>query len=111
MHYCYLIYSQKCNTTYIGITDDYNKRLSQHNGILAGGAKATKKADDWEFKKIISVEDKSTAASLEWYWKHYQNKNGKWCHLSGLDMREKRLEQLKERFNYQIVELKKETNI
>lgn len=40
----YFIYIIKCkdHTYYIGKTNDIKKRLQQHNGVVAGGAKYTR---------------------------------------------------------------------
>jgi len=75
MWYCYLIYSELKNRTYIGFTNNLQNRIKQHNGILSGGAKATTLANDWKYIKIIESSDKKSALSLEWHWKN--NKNSK----------------------------------
>ena len=31
MYYLYIIVSQRVNKHYVGITDDYNRRLEEHN--------------------------------------------------------------------------------
>ena len=77
MYYCYLIYSQK--KTYIGITNNFKKRIQQHNGLLSGGAKATRGYHDWKYFIIVSgFNNKSQAMRFEWLWKHVKNKNNKW---------------------------------
>ena len=44
----YLVYILKCdNLTYIGMTNDFFRRWQQHNQILSGGAKYTKKGCEW----------------------------------------------------------------
>lgn len=70
MYYCYLIHSQnQPRMTYIGITNDLNRRLQQHNGVLQGGAKATRRFCDWQYIMWIQLKDHRTAAQLEWKWK------------------------------------------
>jgi structure-specific endonuclease subunit SLX1 len=69
MWHCYLLYSESTNRTYIGITNNLDKRIKQHNQELSGGAKATKIAQDWKYQKTIQVPDKSTALSIEYQWK------------------------------------------
>lgn len=77
--HCYLIRSKSYpNHTYIGSTNNLEKRLKQHNQILAGGAKATKKHKDWELVKSVKRESMSNAISFEYYWKHYKSSSGKW---------------------------------
>jgi predicted GIY-YIG superfamily endonuclease len=91
-YYCYLL-SNSSDHTYIGITNNLDIRLDQHNSILPGGAKATKKSTDWKFERILSGFDKSSAGSFEWYWKHVQKKDGKWRKTSsGIINKLKRLD-------------------
>lgn len=66
---CYLIYSETFNTTYIGITTDIERRIKQHNQILKGGAKYTKRANDWKYMAVLSNLDRSNASKLEIEWK------------------------------------------
>jgi predicted GIY-YIG superfamily endonuclease len=76
---CYILNSEKKsfeNHTYIGSTNDFNRRLRQHNGELKGGAKATQK-----LKPLIPIiliegfdEDKKKALSYEWTLKHPNGK-------------------------------------
>jgi predicted GIY-YIG superfamily endonuclease len=87
MWHCYLIYSETKNRTYIGFTNDLEKRIKQHNGIIQGGAKSTRFANDWKYIKIIEVVDKNSALSLEWYWKNQKNRKEKWEKTVGLDNR------------------------
>jgi len=93
MYYCYLITNEH-NQCYTGITNDLNKRIKQHNGILKNGAKCTKKSKLWSYHTVIGVfETRSDVSSFEWYWKHVQNKNNsKWRKTSaGLRNRMQRL--------------------
>lgn len=103
MHYCYLIYAD--NLTYIGTTNNLEKRLMQHNNILSGGAKATKKSNNWNYHTTVKFNTKSEALSFEWMWKHYKNKNNKWVGTrSGITNKIKRLNEIKDR--YEIIEIK-----
>lgn len=72
--YCYCLQSNsKC--TYIGSTIDPDRRLRQHNRELAGGAKATGRAEGW--KRICCVTgfpDERSALQFEWKWKHSSKK-------------------------------------
>jgi predicted GIY-YIG superfamily endonuclease len=93
-YYCYLLIAD--NDTYIGITNNLEKRLEKHNGLIEGGAKATRKHNNWVFHTIIGdFADKGEAASFEWYAKHVQSKNGKWRRTdSGIDNKLKRINEL-----------------
>lgn len=105
MWYCYLIQSKSNpNYTYIGTTNNFEKRLKQHNGILKGGAKATRKFSDWLIVKLVKFENKNDALSFEWYWKHYKTKNNKWLRTkSGIDNKIKRLDELKLLYDFNAV--------
>lgn len=90
---CYLISSRSHPTsTYIGSTNNIARRLDQHNSILIGGAKATRKHNDWELIKLVEQPDRSAAIRFEYYWKHYKTKSGTWRNTrSGIDNKLKRL--------------------
>jgi len=104
-YYCYIIVSKSHNNyTYVGTTNNLEKRLDQHNGKLKGGAKATKKYDDWEYYKIIEFNDNKNAMRFEWYMKHYKTTKEKWIHVkSGLNNKLKRLNELVESYNCIII--------
>jgi ribA/ribD-fused uncharacterized protein len=82
--YCYLLESVDKRRTYIGATVDVDRRLDQHNGKLAGGAKATK-GRAW--KRILYVggfpswED---TLSFEWAWKYHSPRKGVEGRIAGL---------------------------
>jgi putative endonuclease len=59
--------------TYIGITKNIARRLDQHNGLLAGGAKSTRATHgEWTVMYLVKGfgEDKSAALRFEYAWKH-----------------------------------------
>jgi structure-specific endonuclease subunit SLX1 len=72
---CYCLATvQGSPKTYIGITPDLDRRLSQHNGLQAGGAMATK-GRIWE--RICHVKgfpDHRAALQFEWRWKQLSRK-------------------------------------
>ena len=72
----YLVYILICdNLTYIGMTNNFFKRWLQHNGILSGGAKYTKKGKEWYPICIIDgFETKSEAMQCEWKIKSKKRK-------------------------------------
>ena len=74
---CYMIHHHFQNT-YVGITNDFTHRLKQHNGIIKGGAKATKKFEDWVLGYYISGFDtKNSVLSFEWHMHHPNGKRKK----------------------------------
>jgi structure-specific endonuclease subunit SLX1 len=65
--------SGRCKT-YIGFTVDLDRRLKQHNGLLTGGAKATR-GRTWE--RVCHVRgfvSEKAALQFEWAWKYYSRK-------------------------------------
>ena len=71
-HYCYLLQSlSNNNRTYVGYTNDPPKRLRQHNGEIAGGAKYTRSYRPWRIICILEgFPDKRTALQFEWRMHH-----------------------------------------
>jgi predicted GIY-YIG superfamily endonuclease len=66
-YYCYLIIpTANQNYSYIGITNDLNKRIKQHNKIIKGGAKCTRRYDDWKYNNYVKCCSKSNALKLEY---------------------------------------------
>lgn len=76
--------------TYIGATMDKERRLRQHNGLLAGGARATgKRPLNWyRVCYVRGFASWNAALSFEWHWKHYSRK----CLGTPLDKRRKGLD-------------------
>jgi predicted GIY-YIG superfamily endonuclease len=71
----YLLLNTSNNKTYVGITNNIDKRIKQHNGILKGGAKFTRafKGDgEWILLTSINNLNKIRASKME-----YQIKNSK----------------------------------
>jgi predicted GIY-YIG superfamily endonuclease len=59
--------------TYIGITKNITRRLDQHNGLLAGGAKSTRATyGTWSVMYTVGGfgQDKGSALRFEYAWKH-----------------------------------------
>ena len=92
MWYCYLLYSESANRTYIGITNNLTKRLKQHNQLITGGAKSTKITQDWYYYLTVKMPNKSTALSYEYQWKK----------SIGLEKRVKKCTELINQFNLSI---------
>lgn len=82
-YYCYVILSDCKKRTYIGKTNNLERRLKQHNGILSGGAKATK-GRQWDFFAYVTgFETESEVLSFEWWLKHPYGK--RYSKLSGVN--------------------------
>lgn len=62
----YLLFNNSNNCTYIGITNNPERRLRQHNKEIAGGAKyTTSKNCLWKYYGFIPGLEKNIALSLE----------------------------------------------
>ena len=74
----YLVYMLKCdNLTYIGMTNDFLRRWRQHIGDLKGGARYTKKKQDWYPILIIDgFETMKEAMQCEWKLKRNKKYRG-----------------------------------
>jgi len=90
MYLCYII-SNNSSRTYIGYTNDFKKRIRQHNGEISGGAKYTTAHmcnDGWTPILLISgIENKHNALSLEWRMKRSKNMLGKLKPNYGINIR------------------------
>lgn len=64
----WFVYLLRCadDTLYCGVTTDLSKRLRQHNGELAGGAKYTKVRQPCQLIYSERVADRSTACKREY---------------------------------------------
>ncbi|SMN00743.1 COG2827: putative endonuclease containing a URI domain [uncultured Candidatus Thioglobus sp.] len=63
----WVVYLLKCtnNSLYCGVTNDINKRLRQHNGEIAGGAKYTRANAPCELVYQEKAKDRSLAQQRE----------------------------------------------
>lgn len=48
----YVLLSREGRRTYVGVSTDAERRLAQHNGRLAGGAKATRPGRPWSLGAV-----------------------------------------------------------
>jgi len=63
------------NRTYVGATNNFKRRLRQHNGEIKGGARATFAKRPWEPVVVVSGFDtQSFALKFEWALKHFNRK-------------------------------------
>jgi predicted GIY-YIG superfamily endonuclease len=92
-YYVYILINDE-DHTYIGITNNLEKRLEAH--ITKTGAKATKKSTSWKYYKIYGMFTRPTALRFEWYCKHEQSlKTGKWRKTkSGIENKIKNINKL-----------------
>lgn len=70
---CYILKSQtNPNRTYVGITNNFKRRIRQHNGDLKhGGARYTKAHRPWKpLLKVKGFKTKRAALRFEWAMKH-----------------------------------------
>jgi len=66
---CYLIHAGR--RTYIGKTNNLRRRLRQHNGALAGGAKATRGRGPWTLAWYVTgFTLEQHALQFEWRMHH-----------------------------------------
>lgn len=70
--YCYLLSNN--GRSYIGATVNLDKRLKQHNGELAGGAKYTKGRVWNRLCHISGFNSWSECLKFEWRWKWLSKK-------------------------------------
>ncbi|GBB93977.1 hypothetical protein RclHR1_02270001 [Rhizophagus clarus] len=69
---CYLLRSLKYKqTSYIGSTNDPKRRLRQHNGEIASGAKKTTNKRPWEMILFVyGFPNHVAALQFEWSWQN-----------------------------------------
>lgn len=74
-YFCYLLIDENRKYSYIGITNNIQRRLRQHNGIISGGAKYTR-GKSWNIACFVSnFPDKKAVLQFEWKWKRLTTKN------------------------------------
>lgn len=62
--------------TYVGVTNDAARRLRQHNGELAGGARSTRGHRPWKHLWRVTGLTQREALQLEWAMKHRRSGKG-----------------------------------
>jgi len=74
----YLLNHTIHNRTYLGITNNPNRRIRQHNNLIKGGAKYTtsfKQNGEWKFHLFINDLTKIEALSIERTAKNIRRKS------------------------------------
>ena len=74
MHFVYIIYSEKLDRYYIGETEDFNRRLIEHNTSFFKNSFTTITKDWVEFLKICCL-DRTEARKLENFIKKMKNRS------------------------------------
>jgi predicted GIY-YIG superfamily endonuclease len=72
VYYCYIVANNN-DRTYNGYTVNLERRLKQHNGVIKGGAKATRGRGPWEFVLVLTSDcwdSISVAMQHEWSIKY-----------------------------------------
>jgi predicted GIY-YIG superfamily endonuclease len=89
-HFCYILHNaQRPQSTYNGYTVDTARRLRQHNGELAGGAKATARhvarGGTWRVLAVVTspLFTHHTALSFEWHCRYPTCRRPRPGHLQG----------------------------
>jgi predicted GIY-YIG superfamily endonuclease len=70
---CYCLVNQT-GRTYVGFSTNVDRRLRQHNGELAGGARATHGSSWKRICTIAGFPTQQSALQFEWKWKHCTRK-------------------------------------
>ena len=60
--------------SYVGVTNDLGRRMRQHNGHIAGGARYTTMFKPWRVHALFRLRHRRDALSLEWHVKHRRRK-------------------------------------
>jgi structure-specific endonuclease subunit SLX1 len=74
----YLVYCLRSGTgkTYVGCTNNWTRRLRQHNGGLAGGARYTRTGRPWRALFHVTGLTQREALQLEWALKRRRVSRG-----------------------------------
>ena len=73
MHFIYIIYSPSFDRYYVGETEDFEMRLTQHNTGFFGSS-STKYAKDWRLGKLMRVSNCVQARQVEKHIKSMKSK-------------------------------------
>ncbi len=71
---CYLLMNDDYSLSYIGITNNLERRLRQHNGEIKGGAKYTRKSKWNVICYIQNFPTMKDSLQFEWFWKYISRK-------------------------------------
>lgn len=71
--YMYCIYNRNTNCSYVGVTNDLQKRIRQHNGEIKGGARYTRSKrgkGKWKYAFVVAFATRQDALRVEWKMHH-----------------------------------------
>ncbi|MFA7244158.1 MAG: GIY-YIG nuclease family protein [Patescibacteria group bacterium] len=71
-HFIYILVSKNAPKTYIGVTSDIEKRISEHN---SGSNAYTRKYKPWKLFYSEKFDDRSVALKREIYLKSHAGRN------------------------------------
>lgn len=72
-YFVYILRSTVTPRTYVGMTNDVDRRLRQHNGELVGGARYTRVGRPWVIALVMGPYDtRSIACRVEWRAKRFR---------------------------------------
>ncbi|MDO8648258.1 MAG: GIY-YIG nuclease family protein [Candidatus Peregrinibacteria bacterium] len=71
MHFVYILESENQEHWYVGLTDDLDWRLAEHN---AGKSSHTSKFGSWNLKTYAAFRDRSRAEAFELYLKSHSGR-------------------------------------
>jgi predicted GIY-YIG superfamily endonuclease len=81
LYVCYCLQSCTTGKTYVGVSNNLERRLRQHNGELTGGAKYTSFGGPWTLAILVGpFPTYQHALHFEWHWKHIPPKKLKGIH-------------------------------
>jgi len=71
----YVLVSERATLTYVGISNDVDRRLQQHNGNKPGGARSTRAGRPWRVGIIYGpYGDRGEASRVEYRVKQLRGK-------------------------------------
>lgn len=65
--FVYVLVSEPLGVTYVGVTTEVGRRLAEHNGERAGGARSTRRGRPWRIGAVSGpIKTRSAAMRLEY---------------------------------------------
>ncbi len=73
IHYLYILYSEKYDKFYIGETNEYKRRLKEHNNSYRSNYSS--KYRPWTLVALFEIENRSIARGVESFIKNQKSKD------------------------------------